>query len=240
MQGVSHRYTDAGGRVLTVLDGVSLRVSPGECVALTGESGSGKSTVARLLLGLERPSEGRILLEGSDVTHWSPRQWKGRRSRIQAVFQDASGTLNPRRSVYHSMEEGLVNLTRMGPRERKSTIYELMELFRLDRKILKTSPRQLSGGEQRRTSLVRALALRPGYLVLDEVTSGLDALSTEAVLTTLERYRERFGCAYLFITHDKACSHRLADRILQLSGGRLTRLGERIKPELNGEKGSTQ
>lgn len=231
IQNVTHRYTDNGGKPLLVLQDVSFSILPGECVSLIGESGSGKSTIARLLLGFEKPSTGRIFLDGTDSTLWSTREWRKYRAQIQAVFQDASGTLHPTRSVYRNMEEGLINLTRLNKHERKKEILTLMELFHLEERILKTPVRQLSGGEQRRASLVRALALRPKYLVLDEVTSGLDSISADAVLSTLELYRERFGCTYLFITHDQSCAFRLSDRILSIQNGCLTKQGERIVPQ---------
>lgn len=227
-ENINHSYREMNGTAFSVLDEVNLRIAPGECVSLIGESGSGKSTIARLLLGLEKPSSGQIWLDGENTTGWNQTQWRKYRSHIQGVFQDASGTLNPRRSVYRNMEEGLINLTDRSADDRKKEILALMEFFRLDKKLLKTPSRQLSGGEQRRASLVRALALRPQYLILDEVTSGLDAISTEAVLSTLESYRTRFGCSYLFITHDRACAHRMSDRILYIQKGRLTREGTRI------------
>jgi peptide/nickel transport system ATP-binding protein/nickel transport system ATP-binding protein len=229
-QQISHSYRDASGKAFPVLHDITLRLSPGECVALIGESGSGKSTVARLLLGLEQPSSGRVWQDGMDATAWGAKRWRKHRGSIQAVFQDASGTLNPLRSVYRNMEEGLINLTALNAVQRKVEVLRLMELFRMDQRLLKTPTRQLSGGEQRRASLVRALALRPRYLILDEVTSGLDAISTDAVLSTLESYRDRYGCAYLFITHDRACAHRIADRILYMKDGRLVREGTRIPP----------
>lgn len=227
-QNICHSYRQAGTKPVVVLDDVSLCLSPGECVALTGESGSGKSTIARLLLGFEKPRDGRILLDGMDVTTWSARRWRQYRPRIQAVFQDAAGTLNPQRTVYRNMEEGLINLTSLDAAARKKEIFGLMERFHMPQRLLKTPTRQLSGGEQRRASLVRALALRPKYLVLDEVTSGLDAISAKAVLDTLQSYQAGFGCAYLFITHDQDCACRMADRIVHMQKGRLVREGVKL------------
>lgn len=232
-QKISHSYRDSSGKVFPVLHDVDLRIRPGECVALIGESGSGKSTMARLLLGFEQPASGRIYLDGMDATAWNTKMWRKNRKNIQGVFQDASGTLNPLRSVYRNMEEGLINLTTLNAAERKKEILRLMALFHMEQQLLKTPTRQLSGGEQRRASLIRALALRPKYLILDEVTSGLDAISTDAVLSTLESYRAHFGCSYLFITHDRACAHRIADRILYMQKGRMIREGTRLPSKEN-------
>lgn len=229
-QNLTHSYRLPEGNTFSVLHDVSFKLSSGECVALIGESGSGKSTIARLLLGFEKPSSGRIWLDGMEMTNCSTRKWRQCRARIQGVFQDASGTLNPHRSVYHNMEEGLINLTTMDSASRKKEILKLMELFHMDQRLLNTPTRQLSGGEQRRASLVRALALRPQYLILDEVTSGLDVISTDAVLSTLERYRKHFGCACLFITHDRTSAYRISDRILHIQKGRVAREGTKIYP----------
>ena len=218
---VTHRYQNDKGAVHTVLRDFSFVWNKGESLALMGESGSGKSTLARLCIGLERPSEGRILLGGEDTSSWGYREWRRHRSRIQAVFQDAAGTLNPRRSVLQNMEEGLINLTGYGREERRRVLKELMGHTGLEERLLQTPVRKQSGGEQRRVSLLRALALRPDFLVLDEVTGGLDLISADAVLTLLERYREQFGCSYLFITHDWTQASRLADRVLMIENGKL-------------------
>ncbi|MBQ8306275.1 MAG: ABC transporter ATP-binding protein [Blautia sp.] len=220
---VTHRYENDKGEVNTVLRDVSFTWLKGESLALMGESGSGKSTLARLCIGLETPSEGQILFDGEPTGGWKYRKWRARRREIQAVFQDANGTLNPQRSVYQNMSEALVNLTDMGKEERKKTLLALMAQTGLSPELLKTPVRKLSGGEQRRISLLRALALHPDFLVLDEVTSGLDLISTDSVLTLLEEYRARFGCSYLFITHDWKQASRLCSRVIMIEKGVFTK-----------------
>lgn len=207
----------------------------GESVALCGESGSGKSTFARLLLGLEQPSDGEIWLGGVPLSRLSLRQWRGQRRRLQGVFQDASGSLNPGWSVYRNMEEGLKNVTDLTAGERKREIGLLMERLGLGRELLSNSVRQLSGGEQRRVALLRALAVKPAFLVMDEVLSGLDLISADAVLSTLEDYRRGYGCAYLLITHDMYSAKRLGDKICVLEQGRLVRTG--VREQANNEAG---
>lgn len=167
------------------------------------------------------------MFDGKNIADWKQSVWRENRKRIQAVFQDASGTLNPARSVYHNVEEALRNLTTLDKVKRHEQIENLMELTHMDEKLLKVPVRQLSGGEQRRLSLLRALSIHPQYLVLDEVTSGLDQISANAVLNLLETYHEEYGCAYLLITHDRQIACRLSHRILEIQGGKFVRQGLR-------------
>lgn len=222
---ITHGYRGTNGKPFTVLNDVNLELLSGECIALLGESGSGKSTMARLLLGIEKANAGSIFLDGKDVTHATKMQWRAYRRLVQGVFQDASGTLNKHRSVYQNMEEGLINLTNLSKIERQTEIYKLMDLFHIERSTLKTPARRLSGGEQRRVSLVRALSLKPKYLILDEVTSGLDLISTEAVISTLKLYKAHYGCSYMLITHDKSCAYEMADKIYVFKNGTVASTG---------------
>ena len=224
---VSKTYMDENQRPFQVLHNVAFSWSSGENIAVLGESGSGKSTLARLLIGIEKPNSGTITWNGEDITRWKSSTWREKRKHIQAVFQDASGTLNPARSVYHNVEEALRNLSELNAKERRTRIDELMTLTHMSPKLLQVPVRQLSGGEQRRLSLLRALSLHPSYLILDEVTSGLDLISADAVLSVLEKYHTQYGCAYLLITHDKQNAYRIADRILEMQKGEITKIGHR-------------
>jgi len=226
VENLSKSYPGSGasgrGSRLRALDRVIFRWREGESIAVMGASGSGKSTLARLLLGLERPDAGAVRLDGTNLSALSVQAWRPYRRKVQGVFQDASGTLNPRMSAYVNMEEALRNLTDMTRRERRREIEGLMERFRMERELLKVPVRSLSGGQQRRLALLRALSVKPSYLVLDEVLSGLDRVSCDAVLETLADYREGYGCSYLLITHDAYAAYRMADRCLLLEEGRLT------------------
>ena len=213
------------GAALHAVSGVDLAVYEGETLALVGESGSGKSTLARLLVGLEPPDQGTISLDGEDTSGWSTEDWRKRRTKLQAVFQDASGTLNPMRSVRSNVEEAMVNLTSLSKRQRRERIGKLMELTHMEERLLEVPARQLSGGEQRRLSLVRAMSIRPKYLVLDEVLSGLDLISADAVMRVLEQYHREFDCAFLLITHDMDSAYRLSDTILTMQAGQIVRVG---------------
>lgn len=225
---LSKQYLDVKGDAFDALNHVSFTWNCGENLAIIGESGSGKSTLARLIIGLEKPTSGSIEIEGNNIEAWNFNRWRKERRRVQAVFQDASGTMDPAYSVYHNVEEALRNLTDLNARQRKERIEELMKLTNMSFDLFKVSVRQLSGGEQRRLSLLRALSIHPKYLVLDEVTSGLDLLSADAVLTVLEEYHREFGCAYLLITHDMQNAYRIAHRILVMQKGEIVKCGNRV------------
>lgn len=211
------------------LSDINFRLKKGERLAIEGESGSGKSTLARLLIGLEKPASGTILLDGEDITSWNYRTWNQHRKKIQAVFQDSSGTLNPARPAYANVEEALVNLTDLKKAERKKHILDLMDAVHMDPRLLQTPVRQLSGGEQRRLSLLRAVAVEPEYLIMDEVTSGLDLISADAVLTLVENFVKLTGSSCIFITHSRKDALRIADKVIIMREGRIAEQGYLIK-----------
>ena len=175
---------------------------------------------------MERPTSGEILLDGENIAKWSYGQWRSHRTKIQAVFQDATGSLNRRLSVGHNLEEALRNLTKLSSGERKQRILELMDLTATSRKLLDTPTKNLSGGEQRRVALLRALAVRPDYLILDELTSGLDLISQKAIREVLEAYHREYRCSYFLITHDMKFTYRLSQRIYELESGQIVNIGQ--------------
>lgn len=221
---VSQTYIGTDGVTFSALNNISLLWKKGENIAIMGESGSGKSTLARLMIGLEKPDSGSIKIDGQDTTYWNPRRWKRERVQIQAVFQDAGGTLNPARNAYHNVEEALCNLTSLSKTERKSRILELMELMELKPELLSVPIRNLSGGEQRRLALLRSLAIRPAFFILDEVTAGLDLLSAEAVMRVLKNYQKQYGTTYFLITHDSITASGLCNIVYELKSGSLIRV----------------
>lgn len=229
IQNVNQIYHSETHDDFHALSDINLRIEKGNSLAIEGESGSGKSTLARLLIGLEKPTSGTILLDGENITRWNYRAWKQHRKKVQAVFQDSSGTLNPARSAYANVEEALVNLTDRTKAERRKHILTLMEAVHMDRELLMTPVRQLSGGEQRRLSLLRAIAVEPDYLIMDEVTSGLDLISTDAVLTLVENFVKLTGSSCIFITHNRKDALRIADRILVMREGRIAEQGYLIE-----------
>ena len=226
IQNVNQVYHNVNQGDFNALSDINLHLCKGESLAIEGESGSGKSTLARLLIGIEKPTSGKILLDGEDITCWNYRTWKQHRKKIQAVFQDATGSLNRQFSVARNLEEALRNLTKLTSQERKARILELMDLTATSRKLLDTPARNLSGGEQRRVALLRALAVRPDYLILDELTSGLDLISQKAIREVLEAYHREYRCSYLLITHDMKFAYSLSQRIYELEHGQIIRIGQ--------------
>ena len=218
---VSRTYYDTNGDLFKALDNVSLEWKSGESIAVMGESGSGKSTLARLIIGLEKPSSGKILFDGEDTSKWRGNRWRRCRTEIQAAFQDEKGTLSPSRSVMQNAEEALCNLTSMKKSERYETILRLMVQMGLSNNLLSVPVRALSGGEQRRLGLLRALAVRPKFLVLDEVTAGLDLITTESILDLLADYKKDHGCSYMLITHDLSAASRLCSRMFEIEHGQI-------------------
>ena len=223
---VSKDFLDASGKVFRALRDISFTWDKGENISLIGESGSGKSTLARLLIGLEKPTAGEIYLDGEDIQMWGYDQWRSHRTKIQAVFQDASGSLNRRLSVGRNLEEALRNLTKLSSQERRQRILELMDLTATSRKLLDTPTKNLSGGEQRRVALLRALAVRPDYPILDELTSGLDLISQKAIREVLEAYHKEYRCSYMLITHDLKFAYSLSQRIYELENGQIINIGQ--------------
>lgn len=225
IQNLSQVYSrDNGGKFYALKD-INILIQKGENLSIEGESGSGKSTLARLLIGVEKPTNGCILLDGEDITQWNFSTWRKHRRQIQAVFQDASGTLNPARSAYHNVEEALVNLKYLNARDRRDRILSLMEKVELDKSLLDVPVRRLSGGEQRRLSLLRAIAVEPDYLILDEVTSGLDLISEDSVLHMIQDYITSHKCSCIFITHNRSSAMRISKRIAVMQEGRIIKMG---------------
>lgn len=214
-------YDGEKGCVHPVLKNINMQWHPDEFISLIGESGSGKSTLAKILLGIETPDRGSIRMDNMELTTLNFAGWKQQRKLLQGVFQDASGTMNPRRSVYANVEEAMVNLTDLSRQQRRERIMQMMNQTGLSPRLLEVPVRQLSGGEQRRFALLKAMSVRPKYLILDEATSGLDLVSADSVIQMIHQFRKETSCAFLFITHDLRSACQLSDRIIKMQQGRL-------------------
>jgi oligopeptide/dipeptide ABC transporter ATP-binding protein len=207
------------------VDGVSLAVAPGEAVGLVGESGCGKTTLGRAILGLEPASGGSVRFRGEDVTALRGRALKDFRRRVQMVFQDPMGSLNPRLTVGGALEEVLV-VHRVGaPAARRERAGELLALVGLDPAYRRRYPHEFSGGQRQRIGLARALALSPELVIADEPVSALDVSVQVQILNLMKDLQERLGLAYLFIAHDLAAVRYVASRVLVMYLGRIVEAG---------------
>lgn len=208
-----------------VLSDVSLNIAPGETVSLIGESGSGKSTLSRLILALERPSCGCILWNGKNV---SELRGKMLYRDIQPVFQDNASCFNPRRKVMDSLCEPMKNMLQLGQAERERKIYSLLDMAGLPAGIVNRYPHELSGGQQKRICIVRAISSGPKLIILDEAVTGLDATVMIKILVLLKDLQKEIGCAYLFITHDLRTALYMSKKIAVMKDGWIVETVENI------------
>ncbi len=210
-------------RPLHAVNGVSLEIRKGEVLALVGESGCGKTTMARLILGLERPSSGEILL---DSTPLSSLNRIAVARRVQPVFQDPYSSLNPRKSVGSIISLPL-RVHRVGdPSGWRRRVEEMMEIVGLPRRLYRNYPSQLSGGQRQRVAIARALIMRPDIVICDEPTSALDVSVQAQILNQLLDLRRDLELTYLLITHDLAVVEHMATRVAVMYLGRIVELAD--------------
>lgn len=203
------------------VNNVSFSLPDGIFCSLVGESGSGKSTLAQLLCGVLPATSGTILLDGEPVSCRQFRKNPRLRSKIQMVLQDGKSALDPRYSVYRSIAEPLRNLKRLSRCQEQERIFSLMEELELPSSLAKRKAYELSGGQQKRVCIARALAAEPELIIFDEAVSGLDVLLQKNVLDLLKRIHSRFHMSCLFITHDMDAALYLADRVMVMQRGEI-------------------
>ncbi|KQY77333.1 ABC transporter ATP-binding protein [Microbacterium maritypicum] len=230
VQGVSKHYPAPrrGQDAVTAVDDVSFRLEPGEALALVGASGSGKSTIAKMLTGVEKPTSGTVHFGDVDVASLKRRGLRDLRKDVQMVFQDPYAALNPLHTVEYALTRPVMNYTTLRGSEARARVLELLETVGLTpvEQFAAKLPHQLSGGQRQRVVIARALASDPQVLIADEPVSMLDVSLRAGVLALLEDLRERWGISMLYITHDLLSARLVTQNILVLNGGRVVERGE--------------
>lgn len=215
VQGVYKTYRVSGRKIVHALRNVSFSLDEGRCLGIVGESGCGKSTLCRIISGAERPDTGMVLYGGRPVRAGE------NRGRIQMVFQNSMDSVNPRLDIYHIIAEPLENLFHMTAKERRIRAGQLMEQVGLSSEDLKKYPRQFSGGQLQRICIARALAAKPGLLILDEPLSSLDVSVQAQILNLLADLKKETGMAYVLISHDLKAVYYLADELAVMYEGQI-------------------
>ncbi|MCD2442681.1 ABC transporter ATP-binding protein [Agromyces sp. SYSU K20354] len=214
-------YKIRGAGDFTAVDDVSFQIAKGTTTALVGESGSGKSTVAKMLLKLEDATAGKIVVGGTDLSTVTQRDMFALRGRMQPVFQDPYGSLNPLRNIGNTIAEPL-STHKVGTKaSRRERVFELLDQVSLPRTLVSRYPNELSGGQRQRIAIARALALKPEIVILDEAVSALDVLVQAQILRLLADLQAELNLTYLFITHDLAVVRVIADNVCVMQRGRV-------------------
>ncbi len=223
--------------LLKAVDGVSFEIRRGETLALVGESGCGKSTTARMLVGLDKPTAGTVEVDGKDLYASRGKDEKLVRGKIQMIFQDPYASLNPRWKVGRIVAEPIIaQKVIKDPKEIENRVNSVLHLVNLSKEDKDKYPHQFSGGQRQRISIARAIAIHPEFLVCDEPTSALDVSVQAQVLNLMQNLQREVGLTYLFISHNLSVVHHISDRVGVMYLGRLVELADRSEERRVGKE----
>ncbi len=213
------------GQTVKAVDGVSFRIRAGETLGIIGESGSGKSTVGRALVGLLNPSAGTLKYGDTDISELTPAQYKRLRKNYQIIFQDPHAALNPRMTILQSLVEPMEILNEGTRESRRKTALAALERAGLSPEIALRYPHELSGGQKQRINIARALTVHPNFIVCDEVVAALDVSVRGSILNLFADLQRELGLTYAFITHDISVVSHVSQRVGVMYLGKLMELG---------------
>jgi ABC-type glutathione transport system ATPase component len=222
VQDLRKSYADQRGGQVDAVRGVSFDLAPGEVLGIVGESGCGKTTLGRTIMRLMDPTAGRILLEGEDFGAMEGRTLKAARRKMQMVFQDPFGSLNPRHKVIDIIAEPLVIHGEAGARERAR---ELLAMVGLPAEAGARYPHEFSGGQRQRIAIARALALKPKLVIADEPVSALDVSIQSQIINLISDLKAEFGLSMIFISHDLSVIRHVSDRVAVMRHGEFVETG---------------
>lgn len=216
----------SGKQKLKAVDGISFYIKRGETLGLVGESGCGKSTTGKTILGLHKPTNGKILIDGQDITKLSSKEKKQLTRKIQMIFQDPYASLNPRMTVSDIIAEGLIIHNMGTPRTKLARVHELLNLVGLNKEHASRFPHEFSGGQRQRIGIARALAIEPKFIICDEPVSALDVSIQAQVINLLIKLQKELNLTYLFIAHDLSMVKHISDRIAVMYLGKLVEIAD--------------
>ena len=232
MNGLKKHFPIRGGifskivGYVQAVDGVSFHINKGEIMGLVGESGCGKTTVGRLILGLYEPTAGEIHFEGANISTLSKQEMRNTRRNMQVIFQDPFGSLNPRMTIGNIVGEPLYVHNIAKGKEKEEQVVNILETVGLSSHYMKRYPHEFSGGQRQRIGIARALALNPKLIVCDEPVSALDVSIQAQVINLLEDLQAKFGFTYLFIAHDLSVIKHISDKVAVMYLGKIVELAD--------------
>ncbi len=219
------KYFKTGNKFIKAVDGVNISIKEGEVVALVGESGSGKSTLGKLLLKLIEPDNGEIYFNGVNITDFDKDEIRPLRRKMQMIFQDPFTTFNPVYKIGTQIIEAIKFHKVVDENSAEDYLVQFMRMVALHPDILKKYPHQLSGGQLQRCTIVRAISLKPEFLICDEILSALDVSTQIQIIDLLQMLKEELKLTILFITHDIGVARRIAKNALVMKDGKIVESG---------------